>query len=138
MPRKDSHHDIVVRALKKAGWEIVKEHKFYAINEGDDIRRIYIDVHAKHEVHQMMLFEIKQLEVSPVHELMELVGQFIVYRAVLEYLGDPTKLYVIISDYAYKDIILHPLGQKVMEKVPIPFVIYDETTEELLQWIPEL
>ena len=92
MPNKDTNHDIVVRALKKAGWKILKEQKFYAIGKADDLRRIYIDVYAEHSVHKLVLFEIKNIEKSPVHELMGLVGQYIVYRAGLEYLGDSTRL----------------------------------------------
>jgi hypothetical protein len=69
---------------------------------------------------------------------MMLVGQYIVYRAVLDYVEDGTGLYVAISKEVYETVILHPLGQAVLKKIDIPFLIYHSETEELMQWIPPI
>jgi hypothetical protein len=68
---------------------------------------------------------------------MMMIGQFIVYRAALDFLQDNTPLYVAISEHSYHEIILHPLGQKSIENIPILFMIYDAEKEEILKWIPQ-
>jgi hypothetical protein len=140
MPNKDLNHDIVVRALIKAGWQIVDEQHYLAVGaSAADRRRLFIDIKAQHTLQQIVvLIEVKGLDKSPVHELMEMIGQYVVYRAALDFLGDDTPLYVAISEESYKDIVLHPLGQKSLEKIPIPFMIYDAKSEEISRWIPQL
>lgn len=81
------------------------------------------------------------MDQSPVHQFMMLVGQYLVYRSALDYLGQDTLLYVALSNVDYTTVVEHPLGQQVMNETlrqPIPMVIYDETQEEILRWIPEL
>lgn len=142
MPATDRNHQAVVRSLKKAGWSIVQEQYSLTIGESaDDLRRLYIDLAIQSQNEQIVLIEIKSLNQSPVHQFMMLVGQYLVYRSALDYLGYDTALYVAISEIDYKTIIEHPLGQQVMNntlRVPIPVVIYDSIKEEILQWIPKL
>lgn len=139
MPIKDTNHDIVVRALTKAGWSILKEQKYLSIGKSNNaIRRLYIDIQAQHESHDIVLIEVKGLESSPVHGLMELLGQYLVYRGALDYLKDNTPLYVAIPKAAYDTVMQHPMVEQVLQKNPIPFVIYDPTEEEILAWIPPL
>jgi hypothetical protein len=139
MPNKDLNHDIVVRALIKAGWTIVDEQYYLLVGASAAQRRLYIDIKAQHHLQRIsILIEVKSLEKSPVHELMEMIGQYIVYRAALDLLQDDTPLYVAVSEISYHDIVLHPLGQKSMERITIPFMIYDSEKEEILQWIPQL
>jgi hypothetical protein len=139
MPRKDSHHDIVVRALKKAGWEILEENHYLAVTEPKvSKKRLYIDIKAKNITQAIIvLIEVKDLEDSPVHELMEMIGQFMVYTGALEMLNDPTPLYVAIPEKAYRGIIQHPLTKKSMRDLVIPLLIYNPDTEELIEWIPQ-
>jgi hypothetical protein len=105
------------------------------------IRRLYIDLQAQSTWGQIVLIEVKGIGHLPVHELMELVGQYLVYRAALDSLNDATPLYVAIPVTIYQDIVAHPLGQRVIRdqlKNPIPFVLYDPEQEEIVRWIPPL
>jgi Holliday junction resolvase-like predicted endonuclease len=142
VPTQDQQHPVVCRALRKAGWTIVKEQVSLAIgNEQEITRRLYIDVLARSNHGQIVLIEVKGIASSPVHELMELIGQYLVYRAALHYLADATPLYVAIPVVTYQTIVEHLLGQTVMQemlKTPIPFVLYDPDKEELVRWIPPL
>jgi hypothetical protein len=72
MPNKDTYYDLVVRALLKAGWSIVLEQ--YRITGA----RLFIDLKVQQQDQHALLIEIKSLEDSPIHELMELVGQYLV------------------------------------------------------------
>jgi len=140
MPNQDLHHPIVCRALIKSGWSILKEQVSVAIGTAQEItRRLYIDIMVTSETGQMILIEVKSLSSSPVHGLMELIGQYLVYRAALDYLENTTLSYVALPTQAYEMIVRHVLGQVVvreMLKSPIPFLIYDPEREEIVQWIP--
>jgi hypothetical protein len=138
MPIKDLNHDIVVRALVKAGWQIIDEHHYLLVGTSEtDKRRLYIDIKAQHSSRQIaVLIEVKSLDRSPVHELMEMIGQYLVYRAALDLVNDTTPLYVAIPEKSYNEIVLHSIGQKSMEQVHIPLMIYATEKEEIIRWIP--
>ncbi|MGB7340129.1 MAG: element excision factor XisH family protein [Phototrophicaceae bacterium] len=142
MPATDRNHQAVIRSLSKSGWSVIKEHYSLAVGEtADDLRRLYIDLAVQSQEDQIVLIEIKLIDQSPVHQFMMLVGQYLVYRSALDYLGQDTPLYVALSSVDYTTMVKHPLGQQVMNETlrrPIPMVIYDATQEEILRWIPEL
>lgn len=139
MPAKDSHHEIVVRSLTKAGWTIVTEQVYLSVGKSSDThRRLYIDIQAQFNREIVVLIEVKSLERSPTHQLMELIGQYLVYRAALEYLSMRVPLYVAVPEKAYQGIIQHVLGQRIMSNYSIPLLIYDPVQEVIVQWIPPL
>lgn len=139
MPIKDEHHDIVIHCLKKAGWTILNEQEYLSIGTSSEThRRLYIDIQAQSNQDQIILIEVKSLDRSPVHQLMELLGQYLVYRVALDYLAISTPLYVAVPQSAYQSVIQHVLGQEIMNQYAIPFVIYDPVEEEIREWIPPL
>lgn len=139
MPNEDRYHPVVLQCLKKAGWSIVKEQEYISIGtHNDSNRRLYIDIKAQRDDEQLALIEVKGLERSPVHELMELLGQYLIYRMALDYLAIEIPLYIAISEIAYQDIIQHVLGQEMMSRHAVPLLVFDPVKEEILKWIPEL
>ncbi len=139
MPNEDRYHHIVLRCLKKAGWSILKEQEYISIGTHNDTnRRLYIDIKARRNDRQLVLIEVKGLERSPVHELMELLGQYLIYQIALDYLFIEIPLYIAIPETAYQEIIQHVLGQEMMSRYAIPLLIFDPVQEEIIQWIPEL
>jgi hypothetical protein len=140
MPASDRYHDTVVRCLTKAGWSIIKEQ--YAVvvaDNNDNFRRLFIDIAARSQTDQIILIEVKSLGNSPVHQFMMLVGQYVVYRTALDYIGDRTPLYVAITEEDYQIMIEHPLAQRVIHDrldEPIPFVTFNPIAEEIVKWIP--
>lgn len=139
MPNEDRHHAVVLRCLEKAGWSIVKEQEYISIGTRDNTnRRLYIDIKAQRADKQLVLIEVKGLERSPVHELMQLLGQYLIYRMALDYLDINIPLYIAISNRAYQDVIQHILGQEMMSRHAIPLLVFDVIEEEIVQWIPEL
>lgn len=142
MPVRDRNRDIVVRCLIQAGWSIIKEQ--YAVDvaeDEDNFRRLFIDIAAESQTAQIVLIEVKALDPSPVRQLMLLLGQYVVYRAALDYIGDRTPLYVAISEADYELVIEHALGQAVIRErltEPIPFLVFDQIAEEIVKWIPSL
>jgi hypothetical protein len=103
------------------------------------MRRLYIDLAVQSQQAQITLIEIKSLDPSPVHQFMMLVGQYLVYRTALDYIGDETPLYIALSEPDYEMIFAHPLAQRVIHhtlRQPIPLIIYDPTQEVIVRWIP--
>ncbi len=87
------------------------------------------------------MIEVKALDPSPVRQFMLLLGQYVVYRAALDYIGDTTPLYVAISEADYEFVIEQALGQAVIRErltEPIPFLVFDPIAEEIVKWIPSL
>jgi hypothetical protein len=128
-----------VRSLTKAGWTILSQQEYLSIGTSPEThRRLYIDIKARLNQELIVLIEVKSLDRSPVHQLMELLGQYLVYRAALDYLAINTPLYVAVPQVAYQYIIQHVLGQEIMNQYAIPLVIYDPVQEEIREWIPPL
>ncbi|MEQ8674938.1 MAG: element excision factor XisH family protein [Aggregatilineales bacterium] len=139
MPNEDRYHPVVLRCLQKAGWSIIKEQVYISVGKYDDTnRRLYIDIKAQRYDDQLALIEVKGLERSPVHELMELLGQYLMYRIALDYLSIELPLYIALPENVYKGIIQHVLGQEMMTRYAIPLLIFDPVKEEIVKWIPEL
>lgn len=139
MPNQDRYHAIVLRCLQKGGWVIVKEQEFISIGTDDETnRRLYIDIKARRDDAQLVLIEVKGLERSPVHELMELLGQYLIYQLALDYLSITIPLYIAIPQDAYQDILQHVLGQEMMARYNVPLLIFDPISEEIIQWMPTI
>ena len=135
MPKEDQYHSNVRRCLESAGWTILKEQEYISIGTHHDTnRRLYIDIKAQRD-NQPILVEVKGLERSPVHELMELLGQYLVYRLALDYLSIDIPLYMAISQVAYQDIIQHILGQEMMARYAVPLLVFDPINEVIAKWI---
>ncbi len=138
MPNKDLHHELVVRMLIDSGWTILNEQYYLSVgSHPDDVKRLYIDLRAINESQQIIFVEVKGMRPSPVHSLMELLGQFLVYQAGLQLLGDTTPIYIAISVSDYENVIQHVLAQTLLQKNPINFMIYDPVQEEIVKWMPQ-
>jgi hypothetical protein len=86
MPARNIYHDAVIQALQADGWTIT--HDPFMIPFGD--RRLFIDVGAERVTigaergGEHIAVEIASFVAdSPMRDLQEAVGQFVVYRALL-------------------------------------------------------
>jgi hypothetical protein len=109
MPAKDRHHDAVKRALIKDGWSITREQVLFIVAD----RHVWIDIEAsKGSQQRTILIEVKGFEgSSQVNELMDAVGKYVVYRAVIDEAGGQTMpLYLAITDTIYQSILSERIG----------------------------
>ncbi len=74
MPARNIHHTEVIAALEADGWTIT--HDPLSIPFGD--RRLFIDLAARERIAVEIASFVAD---SPVRDLQEAVGQFVVYRA---------------------------------------------------------
>jgi hypothetical protein len=134
LPAKDYYHDTVKRALIKDGWEINREQVLFIIAD----RHIWIDMEAsKTSEGQKILVEVKGFQgPSQVDELMDAVGKYTVYRAVInETGGQAIPLYLTIPDEAYQRILSERIGVIARQQAQIKLLVFDPGREEIRVWI---
>ncbi len=79
IPAKDKLHDAVVRALLKDGWRIVSDSQTIKFNG----RTLYLDIVAEKDGRRIVV-EVKGAAFHEMAELEKAIGQYILYRFVLE------------------------------------------------------
>lgn len=72
---------------------------------------------------------------SPVHDLEEAVGQYIVYEDILE-LSEPERIiYLAIRAEIYAQIFSEPIGQLLLEKKRFKLIVFEALEETIVRWI---
>ena len=138
MPSKDIYHNTVKKALEKDGWLVTKEQIKLTIGS----RTLYIDlgadkVLAAEKEGRKIAVEIKSfLSPSPVDDLEKALGQYILYRDILEDQEPERILYLAVTDAVFEEIFSEPVGQIAIKKQRLRLLIFNPDTEEIVQWIP--
>lgn len=147
MPRRDAIHYIVKRALVANGWQITDDP--YVISYGE--RFLFVDLAASEERSkrakgrfigavrnsQLIAVEIKEFRgQSAVAALEQAIGQYTLYRLLLNQIDPQRQLYLAVSDVDYDQILSEPIGELVINELPLNVVVVNQETEEVQQWIP--
>lgn len=134
---KDIYHDTVKTALEKDEWIITNELFRYTIGS----RSVYIDLMAEkllvaEREGRKIAVEIKSfLSPSPVNDLENALGQYILYRDTLERLEPERILYLAIREEVYTDFFKEEIAQMVVENNHLKLIIFDSEKEEVVRWI---
>jgi hypothetical protein len=137
MPAKDVYHDAVRHAVVKEGWTITDDPFRLAWGKRD----FYVDLGAERMVAaekagQRIAVEVMSfLGASQMHDLELALGQFLLYRSILEEQDPDRRLFLAIPVEA-AEIFEEPVGQLLISKHMIQAVIFDPDKEEILRWIP--
>ena len=137
MPAKDIYHDCVRNALQKDGWQITNDP--LKIKWG--LRELFVDLGAKKLIaaqkgERKIAVEIKSfLGPSQIAELERALGQYILYRNVLEETEKERILYIAVKVAIYQEIFSEPIGTLTIQKNCLSLLIFDEVKEEITQWI---
>lgn len=138
MPAKDTIHEIVKEAIIKDGWEITKDP--YVISYGE--RFLFVDLGASsfigvQQKNQQIAIEIKPFRSqSQVTDLEQAIGQYTLYRLLLNQVDPQRDLYLAISQATYSEIFSEPLGKLVTEQLSLKLIIINLEKKEISQWIP--
>ena len=137
MAAKDLIHDAVKNALIKDGWTIT----------ADPLRLQYEDVTllidlaaervlAAERNGVKIAVEIKSfLAPSLLNDLKVTIGQYQLYLDYLELLEPDRKLYIAVSQVAFKKILSLKGLDVFLEKHKFPFIVIELEGEEVKQWI---
>jgi hypothetical protein len=134
MPANDKYHETVIQSLKKDGWRITEEQVVLSIGR----RRLLVDVEASHEKESSVVFiEIKGFENAPsiIDYLENAIGQYVLYRAILESSGTTTPLYMAIPIAAYVGIFNEEVGKVAIERLNLKLMVFNPMLEEVVEWI---
>lgn len=138
MPARDSSHEAVQQAVINDGWVITDDP--YVISYGD--RFLFIDLGASRFIgicrgDQRIAIEIKQFKgQSQVTDLEEAIGQYLLYKILLNQVDPDRDLYLAISETTYNDIFREPIGQLAIVEIPLKLLIINIEHQEIIQWIP--
>ena len=138
MPAKDIYHNAVKNALIKDGWAIAND----PLRLTWGVREFFVDLGvtkliAAQKAEQIIAVEIKGFtNRSPIADLEQALGQYLLYRAVLEEVQAKCLLYLAIRKTTYQAVFSEPIGKLIVNKYRLNLLIFDAKQEEILQWIP--
>jgi hypothetical protein len=138
MPARNIHHDAVIQALQKDGWTIT--HDPLTIRyEG---WRLLIDLGAERTTiaaergSERIAVEISSfVAASPVRDLQEAVGQFVVYRTLLARAEPDRTLFLGVPERVFDTLLAEPLGQLVIAEVGLRILVFDTQQQKVVRWV---
>jgi hypothetical protein len=139
VPAKDIYHDTVKRALQKDGWIIT--HDPFPLQIGR--KRLSADLGAERLINaekgtQKIVVEVKSfVGRSDVKDLEQALGQYILYRQVLNEMRIDRSLYLAISQPIFNSVFTIELGQVLLKNQIVKLIVFDEKSEAIVQWIPD-
>ena len=71
---------------------------------------------------------------SPVRDLQEAVGQFVVYRALLSQEEPARSLFLGVSTRVWDTVLSEPLGQLVAADVRLRVLVFDPQEQKVVRW----
>jgi hypothetical protein len=139
MPARNIYHDAVVRALTADGWTITADPLRLSYGSRD----LYVDLGAERTTvaaernGEKIAVEIQSfLSDSPVRDLEQALGQYVVYHSVLSEEEPDRVLHLAVPQRAYEGLFVERFGQLVIARLKVNLVVFDETSERIDRWIP--
>lgn len=82
--------------------------------------------------------EIKELRgQSVIVELEQAIGQYVLYRLLLNRVDPERSVYLAIPEKAYRELFTEPIGELVISDLPLQLVVVDVEQAEVKKWIPK-
>ncbi len=138
MPAKDLYHDVVKNALLKDGWTIT--HDPFPLKWGR--KDLFVDLGAEklltaEREGRKIVVEVKSfLGRSEVEELRNALGQFVLYRDILERREPDRELFLAIPARVFIELFEEPIGAILLENRRVQLIVFDKEKEEILRWVP--
>lgn len=137
MPAKDLYHDAVKSALIKAGWSIVADPYRIQYKDID----LYADLAAEYPIAaeregQRIVVEIKSfVGRSLIADFHNAMGQYAVYRSLIQATEPEYQLYLAIDDITYENFFKRESIVLVTTANQMALLIVDIDQQEIVQWI---
>ena len=138
MSARDIYHNTVKTALEKDGWTIT--HDPFPLQIGK--KRLSADLGAERLISaeknlQKIVVEVKSfVGQSDVKDLEQALGQYILYRQILNETKIERDLYLAVSRLTFNSIFTIQLGQMLLTNQIIKLIVFDDESEVIVQWIP--
>lgn len=72
---------------------------------------------------------------SPMRQLETAIGQYVIYRVVIEWLQLDRVLYMAVPSSAYEMIFREAIGQIAIEKLDLKRMVFNPDKEEIKRWM---
>ena len=137
MPAKDIYHNEVKNALLKDGWTITADPYFIKYEDAE----LYADLAAEKPIAaqrqgQKIVVEIKSfIGRSLMYDFHAALGQYMVYRNLIQLTDPEYKLYLAIDDLVYKNFFQRKSIQLITKENKLLLMVVEMEKEEILQWI---
>lgn len=137
MPAKDLYHDAVKNALIKDGWSITADPYFIKYEDAE----LYADLAAEKPIAaerqgQKIVVEIKSfVGKSLMYDFHSALGQYIVYRNLIQLTEPEYKLYLAIDELVYETFFQRKSIQQIVKQNQLLLIIVDTKQEEIRRWI---
>lgn len=137
MPAKDLYHDAVKAALIKDGWLILADPYRIQYKDVD----LYADLAAERPIAaeregQKIVVEIKSfVGRSPMTDFHNAVGQYAVYRSLIQATEPTYQLYLAIDDITYENFFTREGIAFIVRTSQIFLLVVDIDQQEIVQWI---
>lgn len=138
MSARDIYHNSVKYALQKDGWTIT--HDPFPLRIGK--KRLSADLGAERLISaekgtQSIVVEVKSfVGQSDVKDLEQALGQYVLYRQILNEIGSQRSLYLAVSQPTFNSVFTIELGQVLLKNQIIKLIVFDDENEAIVQWIP--
>ena len=138
MSARDIYHNTVKTALEKDGWTIT--HDPFPLQIGK--KRLSADLGTERLISaekwiQKIVVEVKSfVGQSDVKDLEQALGQYVLYRQILNETGIERDLYLAVSRLTFNSVFTIQLGQILLANQIIKLVVFDDESEAIVQWIP--
>jgi hypothetical protein len=137
MPAKDIYHNEVKNALLKDGWTITADPYFIKYEDAE----LYADLAAEKPIAaqrqgQKIVVEIKSfVGRSLMYDFHGALGQYMVYRNLIQLTEPEYKLYLAIDDVVYKNFFQRKSIQLITNENKLLLMVVEMEKEEIRQWI---
>ena len=138
MAALDKYHAAVRRALEKDGWTITDDPLTLRLGDA----KAYADLGAERVVTaergtEKIAVEIKTfLGLSPVAELEQAIGQYILYEDVLAQTDKERRVVLAIPQAAWDTLFTRPIGQLALQNRFRFAFVFEPDSEEIRKWLP--
>jgi hypothetical protein len=136
MPVEDSCQQIIIQALSKAGWDILRTNLIVLFH--NDTRRLYIDLYCQRLIDDQsnrILIEVKCFSRGTLEEYYEAIGQYMVYRQAMKLQKIPYPLYLAIPHKVYLNLFQQDALYNTWKDAKLKLLTVDLRAKEIRQWI---
>jgi len=133
MPANDKYQTVLLNALKKSNWSIIREQVRLIVKN----RYIFLDIQAKNQNNdEIILIGLKGFDVpSPVNHLGNVIGQYTLYRSILKHLDITYPLYLAVPKHVYDTFLQEEISQVALNDARIKLLVFDVDSEDIVLWI---
>jgi len=137
MAASDVFEEAVKSALSKDGWRITDDP--LTLSYGG--KEVYVDLGAERIIGaekggQRIAVEVKSfIGHSDVKDLRDALGQYVMYRHILDALSSDRLLFLAVSAEVFAGLFTSPFGHLFVERESLNLIVFNPNEEVITKWI---